>query len=33
MSPDSMSRCQGLDSDLRPFIDFLSDGTLPKSQK
>ena len=33
MSPDSMSRCQGLDSDLRPFIDFLSVGTLPKSQK
>ena len=33
MSPDSMSRCQGLDSDLSPFIDFLSDGTLPRSQK
>ena len=33
MSQDSMSRCQGLDSDLRPFIDFLSDGSLPKSQK
>ena len=33
ISPDSISRCQGLDSDLNPFIDFLSDGTLPRSQK
>ena len=33
MSAESIARCQSLDSDLRPFIDFLHNGTLPKSQK
>ncbi|MEW8548163.1 MAG: DDE-type integrase/transposase/recombinase, partial [Candidatus Thiodiazotropha sp.] len=33
MSAESIARCQALDSDLKPFIDFLSNGTLPQSQK
>ena len=33
MSKESISRCQNLDSDFQPFIDFLGHGVLPKSQK
>lgn len=33
MSKGCICKCQSLDSDLKPYIDFLSKGILPKSQK
>ena len=33
ISKESICTCQSLDSDLRPFFDFLSNRALPKSQK